>query len=715
MAADGVPTVTSVRILAPPGGGGFRAGDRIDTHVVFSRVVHVIGAPVLTLSIGANNRAASFAGGSGTDTLRFHYTVVGADRDDDGISVPANALSEGTITDDTGNRADRRFRAVPPDTRWTVDGSVVGTVNASLAITSHADTGTTYGLGEDIEIEVRFDTVVHATEDPVLVLEIGGGTADAALVSGSGTTTLTFRYRVREGDFDDDGISIGPGALREGRIEDGAGNVVERTFSGPCGRRRPQGGRRQPVGDSAVTASSRLRTPTAIYGLNEEIRIEIDFGEEVHVTDVAADLELVLSIGQHSRSATFAGGSGTETLTFGYVVRSDDDDGDGISIGPAALRGGVIEDAAGNPVDRTFSGLAADSGHKVDGVSPSVTAVRIVSTPDANGIYGLNEEIRIEIDFGEEVHVTDVAADLELVLSIGQHSRSATFADGSGTDTLTFGYVVRSDDDDSDGISIGSTALRGGVIEDAAGNPVDRTFSGLAADSGHKVDGVSPSVTAVRIVSTPDANGIYGLNEEIRIEIDFGEEVHVTDVTADLELVLSIGQHSRSATFAGGSGTETLTFGYVVRSDDDDGDGISIGPTALRGGVIEDAAGNPVDRTFSGLAADSGHKVDGVSPSVTVVRIVSTPDANGIYGLNEEIRIEIDFGEEVHVSDAGGDLELVLSIGEHLRATALVVGSGTDTLTFRYAVRSDDHDDDGISIGPNALQGALSRTRRGTR
>ena len=711
VAANGVPTVTSVRILAPPGGRGFRANDRIDAHVVFDRVVHVTGAPVLTLSIGANNRAASFAGGSGTDTLRFHYTVVAADRDDDGISVPANALSEGTITDDTGNRADRRFRAVPPDTRWTVDGSVVGTVNASLAITSAPEAGTTYGLGEDIELEVRFDTVVHATEDPVLVLEIGGGTADAALVSGSGTETLTFRYRVREGDFDDDGISIGPGALREGRIEDGTGNVVERTFRAL----RADGDHKVDGVSPAVIRVTVVSTPDAggVYGLNEEIRIEIDFGEEVHVTDVAADLELVLSIGQHSRSATFAGGSGTETLTFGYVVRSDDDDGDGISIGPTALRGGVIEDAAGNPVDRTFSGLAADSGHKVDGVSPSVTAVRIVSTPDANGIYGLNEEIRIEIDFGEEVHVTDVAADLELVLSIGQHSRSATFAGGSGTETLTFGYVVRSDDDDGDGISIGPTALRGGVIEDAAGNPVDRTFSGLAADSGHKVDGVSPSVTAVRIVSTPDANGIYGLNEEIRIEIDFGEEVHVTDVAADLELVLSIGQHSRSATFAGGSGTETLTFGYVVRSDDDDGDGISIGPTALRGGVIEDAAGNPVDRTFSGLAADSRHKVDGVSPSVTAVRIVSTPDANGIYGLNEEIRIEIDFGEEVHVSDAGGDLELVLSIGEHLRATALVVGSGTDTLTFRYAVRSDDHDDDGISIGPNALQGGTIEDAEG--
>ena len=699
VAADGVPTVTSVRILAPPGGGGFRAGDRIDTHVVFSRVVHVIGAPVLTLSIGANNRAASFAGGSGTDTLRFHYTVVGADRDDDGISVPANALSEGTITDDTGNRADRRFRAVPPDTRWTVDGSVVGTVNASLAITSHADTGTTYGLGEDIEIEVRFDTVVHATEDPVLVLEIGGGTADAALVSGSGTTTLTFRYRVREGDFDDDGISIGPGALREGRIEDGAGNVVERTFVALAA----DGDHKVDGVSPSVTAVRIVSTPDAngIYGLNEEIRIEIDFGEEVHVTDVAADLELVLSIGQHSRSATFAGGSGTETLTFGYVVRSDDDDGDGISIGPAALRGGVIEDAAGNPVDRTFSGLAADSGHKVDGVSPSVTAVRIVSTPDANGIYGLNEEIRIEIDFGEEVHVSDAGGDLELALSIGEHLRATALVGGSGTGTLTFRYAVQSDDHDDDGISIGPNALQGGTIEDAEGNAVDRSFVALAADSRHKVDGISPALTRVRIVSTPGESGFYGLDEEIRVEVEFDEEVHVT---SDASLTLSIGEHLRAATFVGGSGTDKLTFRHVVESDDYDDDGISIGGSALQGD-IEDAAGNDVVGTFEGLAADNGHKVDGVSPSLTRVRIVSLPGESGFYGLDEEIRVEVEFGEEVHVTSDGSDLSVMLSIGEHLRAAALVGGSGTDTLTFRYAVQSDDDDDDGVSIGPNALQG----------
>ncbi len=705
VSARGVPTVTSVRVLAPTGGDGFRAGDRIDAHVIFDRVVHVTGAPVLTLSVGANNRAAAFAGGSGTDTLRFHYTVVTADRDDDGISIPANALSEGRITDDTGNVVERRFRGVPPDARWTVDGSVAGAFNASLVITSVPEAGTTYGLGEDIDVEVRFNTLVHATGDPVLVLEIGGGTAVASLISGSGTDTLTFRYRVQEGDFDDDGISIGPNALQEGRIEDGAGSMVQRTFAA-----LPADGDHKVDGVSpAVIRVTVVSTPDAddTYGVDEAISVEVYFGEEVHVTEDGGALSLVLSVGENLRSATLSGGSGTDTLTFRYVIQENDSDDDGISIGASALQGGRIEDGAGNIVERTFAALPADGDHKVDGVSPAVIRVTVVSTPDADDTYGVDEAISVEVYFGEEVHVTEDGGALSLVLSVGENLRSATLSGGSGTDTLTFRYVIQENDSDDDGISIGASALQGGRIEDGAGNIVERTFAALPADGDHKVDGVSPAVIRVTVVSTPDADDTYGVDEAISVEVYFGEEVHVTEDGGALSLVLSVGENLRSATLSGGSGTDTLTFRYVIQENDSDDDGISIGASALQGGRIEDGAGNIVERTFAALAADGDHKVDGVSPAVVRVTVVSTPDADDTYGVDEAISVEVYFGEEVHVTEDGGALSLVLSVGENLRSATLSGGSGTDTLTFRYVIQENDSDGDGISIGPNALQGGV--------
>ena len=65
--------------------------------------------------------------------------------------------------------------------------------------------------------------------------------------------------------------------------------------------------------------------------MNEEITIEVDFDEEVHVK---GDVVIEVTIGEHTRQATFVTGSGTETLTFRYVAQPDDYDDDGISIPP---------------------------------------------------------------------------------------------------------------------------------------------------------------------------------------------------------------------------------------------------------------------------------------------------------------------------------------------------------------------------------------------
>ena len=696
---DGMTTPqAAVQIVSTPAASGtYGLNEEIRVQINFGEAVYVTGTVTLALDIGANERQASYAGGSGTDTLEFRYVVRSNDKDDDGISIGSDALDGGTIEDGDGNAVNRAITRLAPDSSHKVDGT-----SASLSgvrIVSTPDSGSTYGLDEEIRVAVDFGRVVHVTnpdQAPTLRISIGENLRDASLASGSGTATLTFRYVVQSDDYDDDGISIGANALRGGGIEDAGGNPVVRTFAGLAADSRHRVDGLAPVLDRVSIVSSPDHDRT--YGVNEEIRIEVDFDEEVHVKD---EVVIDVTIGEHTRQATFVTGSGTETLTFRYVVQSDDYDDDGISIPPDCLRG-IVRDAAGNPVDgeaRSYRGLASDSRHKVDGINTSRPRVHVVSPRGHDGKYGLNEEIRAAVDFPAEVHVT---GDPTLTLSIGEHSRRAALANGSGTKRLTFRYVVQSDDYDDDGISIGPNALQGGAIEDAAGNAVNRSFAALGADDDHKVDGVRPALRRVEIKSRPDESGFYGMDDEITIDVTFGEVVHVDDAVGAVTLVLSIGENSRPATFVGGSGTDTLTFRYVVQSDDYDDDGISIGPNALRGGVIEDSAGNLVDRTSAGMSAASRHKVDGTITVRLVVRIVSEPDSGGTYGLNEEIRVDVEFGQDVYVS---GELSMVLSIGEHQRVATLANGSGTPTLTFRYVVQSDDDDDDGISIGANALQG----------
>ena len=612
--AAGVPAVTSVSILDPPG-GEFNAGDRIEALVEFDRVVHVTGAPALTLSIGARNRAASFAGGSGTRTLRFGYTVVAADRDDDGVSVPANALSEGLIADDAGNVADRRFRAVPPDSRWTVDGSVVGDVNASLEITSDPEDGMWYGLGENIEIELHFHTPgnptdsvrVHATGDPVLLLEIGGGTVNAALVSGSGTDALTFRYTVRAGDYDNDGISIGPNALSGGTIVTATGEAVDRRFAPLRANQTHKVDAVEPSVFGVEITSDPGTDDTYVAG--DAITVEVTFDEVVHVTSAGGELSLMLSIGENLRAATFFRGSGTGMLQFRYFVRAGDADDDGISIGPNALRGGTIQDVAGNAADRSLDGRGPYAGHEVDAVEPSVFGVEITSDAGPDDTYVAGDAITLEVTFDEVVHVTSGGGELSLMLSIGQHLRAATFFRGSGTRMLEFRYFVQVGDADDDGISIGPNALRGGTIQDVAGNAVDRGFEGSGPYEEHMVIGLpAPRVAAERpiIVSDAGSNRTYTTDDEIRIHVRFNAPVYVTGDPPVLKL--AVGSMLKDAIFQEGSGSRTLKFQYTVEAGDIDEDGISIGPNALIG-TIEDRAGNPVDLALPPLLAQPNHKV----------------------------------------------------------------------------------------------------------
>ena len=462
------------------------------------------------------------------------------------------------------------------------------------------------------------------------------------------------------------------------------------------------------------------------YAVDDDIEVDVTFDEVVHVDETEDELVLVLSVGEHSRSAPFIEGSGTTTLAFRYTVQYGDHDEDGISIGPGisreegSLLGGRIRDVDGVTVRRNFDGLGANGNQRVDGVSPTPLRARIASEPTQGTIYHFGEPIEVEVTFDEIVHVNETVSKLVLALSIGERSRAARFVAGSGTDTLTFRYTVQAGDSDGDGVSIsaGVGALQGARIEDFVGNAVVRTFRGLPADGGHMVDGISPSLTNVSIASTPVEGDVYGLDEKIRIAVTFGEVVHVTDTMGDLALVIAVGKDLRSAGFDGGSGTDTLSFVYVVQAGDLDEDGISIGPNALQGGTIVDTAGNEVVRDFEGLPVDGVHKVNSMTEAgaprpidptlvatVSDVTFYSEAGSNDTYSTGDMIIVDVIFSNLVYVTAELPVLEL--SIGSMLRDALFVEGSGSGRLRFQYVVEAGDTDDDGISIGPNALVGTV--------
>ena len=103
-----------------------------------------------------------------------------------------------------------------------------------------------------------------------------------------------------------------------------------------------------------------------------------------------------------------------------------------------------------------------------------------------------------------------------------------------------------------------------------------------------------------------------------------------------------------------------------------------------------------VPPNFSGLTNESEHKVNG-QPYARTISITSTPEApTDTYGLEEIIRISVNFDQNVDADDRTYAVVGMTGIGE--QGAFYVSGSGTDTLVFELEVQSDDRDADGISV-----------------
>ena len=130
--SKGAPAVKAVVITSNPGPDEtYAAGDVIEVRVTFSEAVEVTGSPQLGLTMGSTGKQAVYAGGAGTPSLVFAYTVAEGDEDSDGVSLGADSLmlDEGMIRDAAGNDAEPAHQGLAAQSGQKVDG--VGPVLAA--------------------------------------------------------------------------------------------------------------------------------------------------------------------------------------------------------------------------------------------------------------------------------------------------------------------------------------------------------------------------------------------------------------------------------------------------------------------------------------------------------------------------------------------------------------------------------------------------------
>ena len=701
---------------SPARGDTYQLGETIEVEVEFDGVVKATGEPQIALTIGTRTRRATKYGWS-SHSLRFQYTVQAGDRDEDGISIPANALSlvGGTITAADGTTAaDLTHEAVAPEGASKVNGSDVTPpqVRAIRFGYSPPARGDTYELGETVEVEVEFDRAVTATGAPQVALTVGTETRHAAF-RGWGTQTLHFDYTVQAGDRDEDGISIPANALalNGGSITAADGTTAADLTHGTVtadGDRKVNGSLASPPGVTHLYfGDSPARGNT--YERGETVRVGVHFDKVVKVTGRP---QVELTIGAETRYATLSTRWGDDRYVhFSYVVQAGDRDEDGIGIPANAviLNGGSITAADGTTdADLTHAAVGPERDRKVDGSSdvtpPRVAAIYFDSSPARGDTYELGETVEVVVTFDGGVEAT---GDPLVALTIGTQTRHATFS-GWGSNSLYFSYTVQEGDRDEDGISIPANALvlSGGTITAPDGTtPADLTHAAVAADGGSKVNGSLVTPPRVRDISFSylGRSHTYARGETIEVKVEFNRTVTVTGTP---RVALTIGPKTRHAVYSR-SWREYADFSYVVQEDDRDDDGISIPANALElnGGTITAADGTTdADLTHAAVGPERDRKVDGSSdvtpPRVAAIYFDSSPARGDTYELGETVEVVVTFDG---VAEATGNPQIALTIGTETRYANFSGWSSDNTLRFRYTVQTGDSDEDGISIPANSL------------
>ncbi|MFM8494984.1 MAG: Ig-like domain-containing protein [Planctomycetia bacterium] len=355
--------------LASPGDKYYRAGENLLFDVEFSAPVTVTGAPVLSLVMGSATRNATYVSGSGTATLRFRYTVVAGDNDQDGVQfdVPTVLLPATATITSLGGNAQLAF--VPPD----ISGVRVDAVAPTLASPSPVvvPTSRIYKLGDTLQFVVTFSESLRVTPQPGtgnvprIALVIGSQTRHAQYVAGNETPVLVFDYVVQAGDLDSDGIVMSTAITLNGAtITDLAGNPGGLVYATP-----PTNG---VLVDGVAPTLTRFSTTKAngTYTIGEPIVITATMSKDVRAGSM---LEVVLDTGALVLLTAPAVG---RTLSGTYVVTPGENSPD---LDVVAYRDVDVRDVAGNTLGLPQAALG-DPGFPVGGNTIAAVKSIVVDT-----------------------------------------------------------------------------------------------------------------------------------------------------------------------------------------------------------------------------------------------------------------------------------------------------------------------------------------------
>jgi hypothetical protein len=263
-------------------------------------------------------------------------------------------------------------------------------------------------------------------------------------------------------------------------------------------------------------------------------------------------------------------------------------------VGPASLQ--ITTDDLGN----TGSGGPLTD---TDVVALTITSVPPdvidVAATTADGLYGAGATILLAVTFDQTVTVDTAGGVPTLQLETGATDRVATYVGGSGTNTLTFAYVVQPGDatPDLDYLATDALVLNGATIRNASLDnavlalPPTGAPNSIAGQDAVVIDGIAPAAAGIVRADADPAPG-----PSVSFTVSFSEDV--TGVDPSDFLLRATG----SATGTIASVVALDARNYVVVVTGVAGAGTLGVDLAAAGTGIADAAGNPIAGGAAGEA-----------------------------------------------------------------------------------------------------------------
>ncbi|MHC5351540.1 Ig-like domain-containing protein [Metapseudomonas furukawaii] len=665
-------TLTSVSDSGGTGNGGV---DSATTAFAASvAVVAVNDAPVITApgSIAVTEDLSQALTGisfsdvdAGSGSVIASFSVTGGTLSafsGSGVTVAGSGSASLTLT---GTVADINAFIAANGLSFTGGANANGNVTLSVGINDGGNTGSGGALSDNASVTLAVTAVndapvnslpagQHVAQDGSLVfnagngnlisiadVDAGAGNLQVSLTASNGLITLGSQSGLSfiTGDGVADGVLVFTGSLADiNAALDGLQFTPTAGFNGSASIQfstsdlgnAGSGGAQLDSDTLAITVDPinpvitgiAVTNPDGAYKVGDVIDITLTFDQSVIVDTTGGVPALLLETGLVDRNAVYLSGSGSNSLTFRYIVQAGDvsADLDYQSSGALSLNGGSIRNASSSdailtlPATAGADSIAGQHDIVIDGVAPGVTSVGVpVGVP-----YNAGDTLTFVVNASEVVLVNGTP---RLALDIGGTTVFADYVAGSGTTTLVFQYSVQAGLNDADGIAVTGLVANGGSLQDATGNAMNLALNNVGNTSGVIVDTQAP--TATILVADPSLS----IGETSSVTITFSEAVSGLDL-ADFSVengVLS----NLSSTDGGITWTATLTPTAGIADTSN--------LITLTNAGVQDAAGN----IGTGSTVSNLYAIDGVRPTATI------QVADNALSAGETSSVTITFSEAV--------------------------------------------------------------------